>query len=325
LLSSSSLKLAFQQAGAQHLVGDVSTGFFCPIVPTKFRIGIFLHLHSISHPGRLASSRLVSSRFVWRGFANDVTSWAKSCLHCQWSKIHTRLLPQPIPIPQRRFAHLHIDLVGPLQYRNGCNHIFTIIDRTSKWMEAIPFSDTSAAACAHALVFSRITHFGVLEMITSDRGQQFTSNVWSQLCKMLHIIHRQTTAYHPELNGAVKRLLRCLKDALCVRTATATWAEKMPWVLLGLRAQPRENTGLSPAEAVFGALIVLSKNFLKGDDIPVEIISKIFVKSLDAPAFSLPSHNSSCQLPIACLIWVWRSVVVSPLHSLYEGPYAILR
>jgi hypothetical protein len=37
----------------------------------------------------------------------------------------------------------------------------------------------------------------------------------------------------------------------------ATWAKEIPWVLLGLRAQPREDTGLSPAEAVFGAPIVL--------------------------------------------------------------------
>ncbi len=32
--------------------------------------------------------------------------------------------------------------------------IFTVIDRTCKWMEAIPLSDTSAASCAKALVFS---------------------------------------------------------------------------------------------------------------------------------------------------------------------------
>jgi hypothetical protein len=42
-----------------------------------------------------------------------------------------------------------------------------------------------------------------------------------------------------------------------------------PWVLLvlGLHAQLREDTGLSPAEAVFGALIVLPNEFLKGDEI----------------------------------------------------------
>jgi hypothetical protein len=34
-------------------------------------------------------------------------------------------------------------------------------------------------------------------------------------------------------------------------------SQELPFVLLGLRAQPREDTGLSLAEAVFGAQIVL--------------------------------------------------------------------
>jgi hypothetical protein len=75
-----SLKLVFRQAGAHRLAGDVSTGVFRPIVPQKFHRDIFLNLHSISHPGRLASRRLVSSRFVWRGLSNDITSWTRSCL-----------------------------------------------------------------------------------------------------------------------------------------------------------------------------------------------------------------------------------------------------
>ncbi len=66
-------------------------------------------------------------------------------------------------------------------------------------MEAIPLVKTSAVACAKALTFSWISHFGVPEMITSDRGPQFTSNLWYQLRLMLNITHRQTTAYHPEL------------------------------------------------------------------------------------------------------------------------------
>jgi transposase InsO family protein len=73
-------------------------------------------------------------------------------------------------------------------------------------MEALPLSDTSAAAFAKALTFSWISHFGVPEKITSDRGQQFTSNLWFKLCEMLNISHNQTTAYHPESNSAVKSL-----------------------------------------------------------------------------------------------------------------------
>jgi transposase InsO family protein len=47
----------------------------------------------------------------------------------------------------------------------------------------------------------------VPETITSDHGPQFTSNLWFQLCEMLNISQKQTTAYHPESNGAVERLL----------------------------------------------------------------------------------------------------------------------
>jgi hypothetical protein len=68
---------------------------------------------------------------------------------------------------------------------------------------------------------------------------------------MLHISHKQTIAYHPESNRAVERLHHRLKDTLRARAAAATWSEELPFVLLGLRAQPKEDTGLSPAEAVF--------------------------------------------------------------------------
>jgi hypothetical protein len=84
---------------------------------------------------------------VWRSLSSNVTAWARGCLACQRGKIHrhTRLVPLPIPILQQHFSHLHVDLVGPLQYSNSFNYIFTIIDRTSKWMEAIPLSEMSAA------------------------------------------------------------------------------------------------------------------------------------------------------------------------------------
>ncbi len=171
-------------------------------------------------------------------------------------------------------------------------YIFTIIDRTSKWMEAIPLSETSAAACAKALTFIWISHFGVPETITSDRGSRFTSNLCLQLCKILNISHKQTTAYHPELNGIVERLHSHLKDAVRTCSIAATWSEELPFVLLGLRAQPREDTGLSLAEAVFGARIVLPNEFLQNDELSVDTIVKFFYKTLHVSAPSLPRHNS---------------------------------
>jgi hypothetical protein len=203
-------------------------------------------------------------------------------------------------------------------------------------MEAIPLVEMFSAACAKALTFSWISRFGMPKMITSDCGLQFTSNLWSQLCSMLNIAHRQTTAYHPESNGAVERLPCRLKDALHACSAAATWADELPFVLLSLRAQPREDTGLSRAESVFGALIVLPNEFLQSDDLAVESVIKKFQKTLDAPAYSLPRQNSSsstslhlvselpAELLSAHLVWVCRGSAVLPLQPLYDGPFTVI-
>jgi hypothetical protein len=110
--------------GTSLKCGDDSTGNFRPIVPLKFRKTIFNHFHNVAHPGRLVSPQIISSRFVWRGLFSNVTAWARRCLACQWGTIHrhTRLAPQPIPIPQWLFSRLHVDLArspgqhGPRSY-----------------------------------------------------------------------------------------------------------------------------------------------------------------------------------------------------------------
>ncbi len=160
-------------------------------------------------------------------------------------------------------------------------------------------SEHFLAFVVKGLTFTWISCFGVPKIITSDRGPQFTSNLWFQLSEMLNISHKQTTAYHPESNGAVERLHRHLKDALRARAAAATWSEELPFVLLGLGAQPREDTGLSPAEPVFGAQIVLPNEFLQNDELSVDTIVKKFSKTLHVSAPSLPRHNSSTEQPTA--------------------------
>jgi transposase InsO family protein len=163
----------------------------------------------------------------------------------------------------------------------------------------------------------------VPETITSDHGPQFTSNLWSQLCEMLNISHKQTTAYHPESNVAVKRLHRCLKDALRACAAAATWSEELPFVLLGL-----QDTGLSLAKAVFSAQFVLPNEFLQNDELSVDSIIKDFSKPLHVLASSLPRHNSSTDLPSelpaeplsAPLVWVSRGGIIPPLQPLYNRP-----
>ncbi len=149
---------------------------------------------------------------------------------------------------------------------------------------------------------------------------------------MLNITHRQTTAYHPESNGAIERFHHRLRDVLHACTVAATWAKEIPWVLLGLRAQLRKYTGLSPAEAVFGAPIVFPSEFLQGDEIFDAQLKILFKKSsLDSCFFCAqaqfqspaakraPGRSPQCP-PLLGPARRHRP----PLHPLYYGTYAVL-
>ncbi len=70
----------------------------------------------------------------------------------------------------------------PLPASKGFTYLFTIIDWTSRWPEAIPIAATTTVDCANALFQGWVSHFGVPAVITSDRGAQFTSSLWAPLC-----------------------------------------------------------------------------------------------------------------------------------------------
>jgi len=50
----------------------------------------------------------------------------------------------------------------------------------------------------------------------------------------------------------VERFHRQLKDALRSRNCGVAWAAHLPWVLMGLCAAPKEDSGISSAELVYG-------------------------------------------------------------------------
>ena len=79
---------------------------------------------------------------------------------------------------------MQVDLVGPLPVSaDGYLYIFTIIDHTTRWLEAVPLKEISASTCSQVFFSHWVSRFGMLATVTSDRGTQFTSETWQQLCR----------------------------------------------------------------------------------------------------------------------------------------------
>ncbi|XP_055591011.1 uncharacterized protein K02A2.6-like [Uranotaenia lowii] len=117
---------------------DISTYVIGPFVPKTLRSKIITKLHNISHPaGVRATTRLVTDRFVWPSIA----------------------------IPGERFAHVHMDLIGPLPPSEGNSYCLTLIDKFSRWPEVLPIPNMTAA-----FISEWITRFGVTTIVTTDLG-----------------------------------------------------------------------------------------------------------------------------------------------------------
>jgi len=279
LIQMPSLKVEKVVWGGVEVWCDFSSGSPRPLVPQRLRQEVFNSLHALSHPGIRCSRRLISSRFVWKGLSVDVKRWCNDCQHCQRGKVSTQpaAAVESIAVPHRRFTHVHIDLVGPLPCSaQGYRYLLTIIDRSSRWLEAVPLRDMEAASVADAFVHSWVARFGVPAQVTSDRGTQFMSSTWSSLCTKLGILHISTTAYHPQSNGMVERSHRQLKNSLRARLAANDWPDHLPWVLLGLRAAPKEDANVSSAELVYGTPLSLPGEFVQGKEPPAaEFLSRM--------------------------------------------------
>ena len=118
-------------------------------------------------------------------------------------------------------------------------YLFTVLDRFTRWPEAIPLPDIRAETICDALLPSWISRFGVPEDITADRGAQFTAATWKELHVNLGIHQKNTTSYHPQCNGLVERFHRQLKASLTVRLTDSSWMTELPIVLLGIRTSWR--------------------------------------------------------------------------------------
>ncbi|KAK3786405.1 hypothetical protein RRG08_011721 [Elysia crispata] len=147
-------------------------------------------------------------------------------------------------------------------------YLFTIIDRFTRWPEVAPFPDAHASTRASALLQHWIARFGVPEDITSDRGRQFTSTLWTMLNKLLGIKAKTTTAYHPQANGMVERFHHELKTALKARTTSPNWLDELPMVFLDICSYWRADLDCSPAELVYGSTLRIPGEFLQPRDAP---------------------------------------------------------
>lgn len=317
----------------KSLYCDVSTSIPRPFVPQGMRRQIFDAFHNLAHPGVKSSVKQITQKFIWTSMNKDVRNWAKSCIYCQKSKV-SRHVKSPIgnfePV-SNRFAEIHIDIVGPLPPSEDQRYCVTILDRFTRWPEAIPTSNIRAETVAEVLVNHWICRFGVPALVVTDRGAQFESALFAELAKLVGFKRKRTTSYNPACNGLVERWHRSLKAAI-MANQNKQWTKSLPLVLLGLRTAFRDDFKSTSAELVYGENLRLPGDFIQpsNNHSQYETIVQLrnHFKNIQPSPPSRHCRNNTFifkDLTTCSHVLVRTDALRSALQAPYEGPFEVIK
>ena len=120
----------------------------------------------------------------------------------------------PRPVMPRRFSDVMVDICGPLPESEGMRYLMTMVDRTSRFLEAAPLPAATAANCCKAFEDYWIRTFGYPDLVTCDNGNTFTSRLWKDINDNLGTFVSYTPVYSPASLGSLERQHLDLKSSL---------------------------------------------------------------------------------------------------------------
>ncbi|CAL3963542.1 unnamed protein product [Diplocarpon coronariae] len=232
-----------------------------PSQPPELRTALIRHVHEqpcVAHAGIGKTRLLVGRKYYWKSLGSDVGTYIQNC-RCSRMKARRDKTPgflQPLPIPERAYQHLTMDFTELPLDELGYDFALVIIDRLSKKAVSIPcYKTVDAKGLAELFLIHWIRHFGMPDSILSDRGAQFVSTFWNELCRILGTKVKLTTAYNPNVDGQTEIMNQYLKQRLRPFCSyyQDNWSRLLPLMDIAQLTLPHESLGqISPFQVLNG-------------------------------------------------------------------------
>lgn len=224
-----------------------------PVIPPCRRRAILEECHSSAHMGVARTYDLARCNAYWPGLQTDVQKFVTSCARCQLGKPGTNLNKAPLqPIFTARPMEVWaLDILGPLPITSsGARYILVATDLFSKWVEAVPLINQTAASVAQAFVQNVVLRHGSPESLLTDQGTNFESLLMKEVCRLLGIKKLRTSPFHPRTDGQTERANRTIKGWLA--SAGGEWEKQLPFMVYFLNSTVNASTKVSPFQLLFG-------------------------------------------------------------------------
>ncbi|XP_047260196.1 uncharacterized protein K02A2.6-like [Capsicum annuum] len=153
-----------------------------------------------------------------------------------------------------------MDVIGPIEppESNGHRFILVAIEYFTKWVEVASYRFAIKKVITDFIRNSLICRFGVPESIITNNRLNWNSHLMNEICDQFKIIHLNSTAYRPKMNGAVETANKNIKKILRKMVENnRSWHEILPYALLGYRTTVRTSTEVTPYLLVYGNKAVI--------------------------------------------------------------------
>jgi hypothetical protein len=293
------------------------------------------------HQGVSRTLERIKLYLEWKGMEQDIRDYIKKCVTCQQMKLG-KIAKEPLQVTDTQefpWNKLALDIVGPLEITSEKNkYILSCQDNLSKYLVAVPLQSQTAEEIAEKLVKFIILIYGIPTIILTDQGMNFCSDVFRRLCILLKIEKVQTTAYHPESNGALERAHATLMNYLrCYVSSKQEWDQLLPFACFSYNTTPHSITGYTPYEVLFGRKCNIPGILQKGihalynyDDI-VSVIKRQIQEASETARSQLVSFKKKQSekdkkvgqcLQLKDLVWL-RKEQRNKLEPHWEGTYEV--
>nr|XP_009603505.1 uncharacterized protein K02A2.6-like [Nicotiana tomentosiformis] len=154
---------------------------------------------------------------------SDSIRYVKKCHQFQVHVDFIRVPPNELIVMGSSwlFAASAMYVIEPIEpaASNGHRFILVAIDSFTKWVEASTYKSATKKVVADYVRNNIVCRFEILESIITDNSANLNSDLIREICEKFRIVHHNSTAYRPQMNGAAeaanknsKRILRKIVD-----------------------------------------------------------------------------------------------------------------
>ena len=146
-------------------------------------------------------------------------------------------------------------VVGLPKIASGNDMIWVLVDKLTKSAHFIAIKVTFfSRRLAEIYIFHIIKRHRVPKSIISDHKGHLTSQFWTSDHSVMGQKLKFSTAFHPQIDGQLKRTIQTLEDMLrsCVLDFKGNWDQKLPLIEFSYNNSYHASIGMAPFEALYG-------------------------------------------------------------------------